>query len=293
MALFKIFGKKKSKSYKRKIKAKSEKMVKKERRRKITHKKPKVKKLVKSKKTIKKIKRPEIIAKKKVIKEKKIKVSKVKPEKKPLFKKMPDEESYGLLKRYRIKLPTYAFCKSEKELITSLKKIGFPCVMKVSGDIIHKTDVSGVRIDIKTEENAVKTFNELMKIKGCKKVLVQKMITEGYEIIVGGRKDPQFDRVIALGAGGIFTEFLKDVSFRVPPLNKEDAEDMLNEVRFSDLILKGFRGQKPANKEAIIDTILAVSKIMEKNPKIKEIDINPLFATSENAIAADIRIILE
>jgi acyl-CoA synthetase (NDP forming) len=119
------------------------------------------------------------------------------------------------------------------------------------------------------------------------------MITEGYEIIVGGKKDPQFNKVVALGAGGIFTEFLRDVSFRVAPLSREDAEQMLKEVRFSDLILKGFRGQRPADANSIIEVILSVSKIMESNSEIKELDINPLFATPTKAIAADIRIILE
>lgn len=209
------------------------------------------------------------------------------------FKKMTDENAYEILKRYRIPLPEYAFCKKEEELKNALKKIGFPCVMKVSGDIIHKTNVNGVRLNIKSEEEAVKTFQELMKIKGCNKVFVQKMITEGYEIIVGGKKDPQFRCVVALGAGGVFTEFLKDVSFRVCPVSRSDAEEMLREVKFSDLILKGFRGQKPADSNSIIDVILSVSKIMENNPQIKELDINPLFAMPEKAIAADVRIILE
>lgn len=166
--------------------------------------------------------------------------------------------------------------------------------MKASGkNIVHKTDVNGVKTNINSEEEAVKTFHELMKIKGCEKVIVQKMITEGYEIIIGGKKDPQFNKVVALGAGGIFTEFLKDVSFRVSPLTSQDAEDMLSEVRFSELILKGFRGQKPANKESIVNTILTVSRMMEADSKIKEIDLNPVFATSTDAIAVDARIILE
>jgi acyl-CoA synthetase (NDP forming) len=171
--------------------------------------------------------------------------------------------------------------------------VGFPCVMKVSGDILHKTDINGVRTNIINEEEARKNFNELIKIKGTENVLVQEMVEEGYEIIVGGKKDPQFNRVVALGAGGIFTEFLKDVSFRIVPLSRRDAEEMLMEVKFSDLILKGFRGQKPANPESIVNAILAVSRIMEKYPKIKELDINPLFATPTNAIATDVRIILE
>jgi len=245
-----------------------------------------------SKRVVKRIKhKPK--PKKHIIKKVVKKAPKIEPKAKLEFKKMPEEKAYKLLRRYRIPLPDYEFCKKEEELKAALKKIGFPCVLKVSGDIIHKTNVNGVRLNVQTEEEALKAFKELMKIKGCEKVLVQKMITEGYEIIVGGKKDPQFNRVVALGAGGIFTEFLKDVSFRITPLSREDAEEMLKEVKFSDLILKGFRGQKPADANSIIDVILSVSKIMESNPQIKEIDINPLFATPTKAIAADIRIILE
>lgn len=278
MALFKFFKKKKKVSHKSKTTKKP-----------VKHYKPKA-----VKKKVKPIKRYKPI---KTVKEKPVKVIKtVKKEiqVKPLINKMPDDKAFDLLKRYRIKIPDYAFCSKEEELVKEVKRIGLPCVLKASGkNIVHKTDVNGVRVNIKTEEDAVKNFNELMKIKDCEKVLVQKMITEGYEIIIGGRKDPQFKIVVALGAGGIFTEFLKDVSFRVSPITKEDAEDMLTEVRFSELILKGFRGQKPANKEAIVDTILAVSRLMEADPKIREIDLNPVFATSQDAIAADVRIILE
>jgi len=275
MALFKIFDRKKPKPKKvnKVVKIKKPKKVQSLQKERVE------KKAVKTK-PVKKIEKPVNVSKRTEIK--------------PTINKMSEEKAYDLLKRYKIKIPDYAFCVNEKELTDAIKRIGFPCAMKVSGkSIIHKTEVNGVRINIKTEEDAAKTFDELMKIKGCEKVLIQKMITEGYEVIVGGRKDPQFKKVIALGAGGIFTEFLKDVSFRVSPLSKEDAEDMLMEVRFSDLILKGFRGQKPANKEAIINTILAVSRIMEADSKIKEIDLNPVFATSVDAIVADVRIILE
>jgi succinyl-CoA synthetase beta subunit len=277
MALFNIFKNKKKKS-------KSSTSTAKKVKRPVKTKRPKVKKKVK---ITKPVIRPKI---KKIVKP--VKISKV--EAKTLINKMPDDKAFELLKRYRIKVPDYEFCKKEDEAKNFLKKIGFPCVMKVSGrNIIHKTDVNGVRTNINSEEEAIKTFNELMKINGCEKVLVQKMIKEGYELIIGGKKDPQFKKVIVLGAGGIFTEFLKDVSFRVSPLTAEDAEDMLNEVKFSELILKGFRGQKPANKESIVNTILAVSRMMEADPKIKEIDLNPVFATSQDAIAADVRIILE
>jgi len=264
MALFKLF--KSNKKVPKKV---------------VKHVKPKPKKH-EVKKPVKYVK-PKIEVKKEPIK-KEIKLE---------FKKMQDENAYEMLRRYKIPLPEYAFCKKEEDLKTALKKLDFPVVMKVSGNIIHKTNVNGVRLNIKTEEEALKAFHELIKIKGCEKVLVQKMITEGYEIIVGGKKDPQFNRVVALGAGGIFTEFLKDVSFRVCPVSRSDAEEMLKEVKFSDLILKGFRGQKPADANSIIETILSVSKIMENNPNIKELDINPLFAMPTKSIAADVRVILE
>jgi acetyl-CoA synthetase (ADP-forming) len=213
---------------------------------------------------------------------------------KPLVNKMPDEKAYELLKKFRIKVPNYFFCKSEKDVALAVKATGFPMAMKVSGNsIVHKTEVNGIRLSINTPEDAIAAFKELMAIKGCESVLAQKMITEGYEIIIGGRKDPQFKKVVVLGAGGIFTEFLRDVSFRVSPITREDAEGMVMEVRFSELLLNGFRGQKPANKESIVDTILALSRLLEANPKVKEIDLNPVFATSTDAIAADVRIILE
>ena len=274
-----LFGKKK-KPHKKRVK---------KRIKKVKKVKPKVRKNVRTRK----IKVRKTTQKHKV--KKNILKKKTKAAKKPkvIFNKMPDEKAYKLLSRYRISTPAYSFCKNEKELSTALKKIGFPCVMKVSGEIIHKTEVNGVRKNINSREEAIKNFNELMKIKECEKVLVQKMIKEGYELILGGKKDPQFNRVIALGAGGIFTEFLKDVSFRIVPMSKKDAEDMLNEVKFSDIVLKGFRGQKPADHSSIVEAIMSVSRIMEKYPDIKELDINPLFATPNKALAADVRIIME
>jgi acyl-CoA synthetase (NDP forming) len=276
----------KPKRVKRKVKRKVKKRVKKIRRAKPKHKRMVKKKFKKARKVKRKIKKVKV-AKKKMKKVKKPKTTK------PSFNKMPDEKAFDILRRFRIKVPVYAFCKNEKQLEKALKKVGFPCVMKVSGDILHKTDVNGVRKNIENEEEALNNFKELIKIKRAKKVLVQQMVGEGYELIVGGKKDPQFNRVVALGAGGIFTEFLKDVSFRIVPISKNDAQEMLNEVKFSDLILKGFRGQKPANPDSIVNALMAVSKIMERYPKIRELDINPLFATSTNAIATDVRIILE
>jgi len=300
--MIRLFGRKKKTKGKRRVSKKAKKKVRKvskivkktrARRVKTKHKK--------SRGTVRKVKKERIVKRKKVkpkrvrrVREVKI-VRKIEPKAvvKPVINKMPDENAYTLLKRYRISTVPYSFCKDGKQLSKALKKIGFPCVMKVSGDIIHKTDVNGVRLNVKNEEEAVKTFSELMKIKGCKRVLVQKMITDAYEIIVGGKRDLQFNGIVALGAGGTFAEILKDVSFRIAPLGRRDAEEMLSEVKFSSLLLEGFRGKGPVNKDSIIDVILAVSRIMERNKKIKELDINPLFVTTKKSFAVDVRIILQ
>ena len=287
--------KKRAKNKKPKKKIKKTKRVKKRTKKvksKIRAKKLKVKKMkkkAKSRKT-KVVKKPKVKIRKKMLR-KTVKAAKKKKE--PAIKKMSDEKAFTILKRYKIDVPDYVFCKNEKELETALKKVGYPCVMKVSGSIVHKTDVNGVRKNVTNMEDAVKHFKELIKIKGCDKVLVQKMVESGYELIIGGKKDPQFNRIVAFGAGGVFTEFLKDVSFRIAPLSKLDAEEMIKEVKFSELLMNGFRGQKPANITAIKDVLLSVSKIMEKYKEIKELDINPLFATSTKAIATDVRIIID
>lgn len=249
--------------------------------------------MARKKKKVKKTKRKVKKTKKRISKKPVKTTKKIKKVVKIDVNKMDDEKAYDLLKRYRIPLAPYTFCKNEKELSKAMKKIGFPLVMKVSGDILHKTEVRGVRLGIENEEDALKSFNELMKIKGTKKVLVQKMLRDGYELIVGAKRDPQFNGIVVLGAGGIYTEILKDVSFRVTPLTKFDAEQMLHELKFSEIILDGFRGQKPVHKKSIVDILLTISRIVEKNDNIKELDINPLIATSKNSFAVDVRIILK
>ena len=273
------FGKKKSRKRTRKRVRRSKKRVKRKPRR--------------TRKRVKRIKKKVMKKRKKVFKPRKIKKPKVsrKPKiVKPLIEKMPDERAYDLLKRYRIPLPPYAFCKREKDLIKALKKIGFPCVMKVSGKtLIHKSDIGGIRLNINDEEEAKKTFNELMKIKGCEKVLVQRMIKEGYELIVGSKSDKQFGKVIAIGLGGIYVEIFKDVVFRVCPISVRDAEDMVLELKGYE-ILKGVRGKKPINFNALYDTLIKLNRLTIAQ-KIKELDINPLFCNEKGCFAADVRIV--
>jgi len=202
--------------------------------------------------------------------------------------KMPDVKAYELLKKYKVPVVDYFFVKNEKEIQPALKKLGFPVVMKVSGDILHKTEVGGIRKNIQSYEQALSAFKDLIKIKGANSVLIQKQLS-GIEMIVGSKKDPQFGYVIVTGLGGIYVEVLKDVTFRIAPLSLQDAENMVSELKGLE-ILKGARGTKPINFSALYETLTKVSRLAV-NEKIKELDINPLFCDEHGCFAADVRIV--
>lgn len=234
---------------------------------------------------------PKKKAKKKVkkrIRKKVVVKAKKETKKKEEILKIPDEKAFELLKRSRIPVVPYIFCSKEVNLEKCLKKIGFPCVMKVSGrNIIHKSDIEGVILNIENEEEALDAFKKLKKKKGCEKVLVQKQI-KGLELIVGGIFDRDFGECISFGGGGIFTEVLKDVSFRVCPIEKRDAEELIKETKIYE-ILKGYRGKK-YNIDSISDLLQKVSRLLLRE-KIKEMDINPLFCDKKTCLVADVRII--
>ncbi|MFQ6020791.1 MAG: acetate--CoA ligase family protein [Candidatus Aenigmatarchaeota archaeon] len=254
----------------------------------------KVKKPVRVKRRVRKVKRrvkkkPKV--KRRIVKKKFPKRRIKKPKRKikvRIPEKIPDEKAFTIIKNYRIPVPVYGFCKNEKMLPQVLKKIGFPCVMKVSGKITHKTDVGGVITDVVSEVQALESFKKLMKIKGAEKVLIEKQL-EGLELIVGSKRDPNFGHVIIVGLGGIYVEIFKDVSFRISPINKEDAKEMAMELKGYPL-LKGVRGQKPINFEKLYDVLVKVSRLSIAK-KIIELDINPLFCNDKGCWAADIRIV--
>jgi len=189
---------------------------------------------------------------------------------------------------------------SQSEAITLSEKIGFPVVLKVaSPDITHKTDAGGVKVGLKNKAEVRKAYAEIMasvKLKYPKAkidgVSVQAVARPGIEIIIGMFKDPQFGPVIMFGLGGIFVEVLKDVSFRIIPIVRRDAAEMIKEIK-GYALLNGYRGHEPANIPSLEDMLLKVSDFVEKNPGIKEIDLNPVFAYKDSAIAVDARIVLE
>ena len=189
---------------------------------------------------------------------------------------------------------------SLKDAIAICDEIGFPVVLKIaSPDITHKSDAGGVKVGLKNKAEVRKAYREIMesvkqkypkaKIEG---VSVQGMARPGIEIIIGMFKDVQFGPVIMFGLGGIFVEVLKDVSFRLIPIVRRDAEEMIKEIKGYSL-LNGYRGQEPANIPSLVDILLKVSDFIERTPEIKEIDLNPVFAYKDSAVAVDARIVLE
>ena len=163
------------------------------------------------------------------------------------------------------------------------KKIGYPVALK-NANLLHKSDKGGVKLNI-FEQDIENAFKELKS----NKVLVQKY-TQGKEILLGIKKDPTFGHVIVYGIGGIYTEILKDVSYKVVPLERKDALDMLNEIKFKGLLTA--RGSK-INENLIINNILKLSELAKKYKNITELDINPLLVDDKSAVIADARIVME
>lgn len=209
-------------------------------------------------------------------------------------------EAKKLLTEAGIACTDIKLAKTAKEAATAAKKMGFPVVLKiVSQDILHKTDVGGVKLNLNNEEEVSKAFDEI--VKSAKKhkpkakidgVSVQPMARPGTEVIIGMSKDQQFGPVLMFGLGGILVEVLKDVSFRIVPLTRRDAREMIKEIKGYP-VLQGYRGHEPANIEMLEEILLKVSEFVEKLPDIKELDINPLFAYKDGALALDARVILE
>ena len=199
-----------------------------------------------------------------------------------------------------IKVVAAQLVKTPKEAVAISGEIGFPLVLKiVSPDITHKTDAGGVRVGLKSAGEVKKAYAEIMASvrEKCPKaeicgVAVQSMARPGIEVIIGMFKDAQFGPVIMFGLGGIFVEVLKDVSFRLIPLVRREAGEMIKEIKGYPL-LNGFRGQEPAHIPSLVDVMLKLSALVEKTPEIKGIDLNPVFAYKDSALAVDARIVLE
>lgn len=215
--------------------------------------------------------------------------------------KIPDIQVFEILKSYGIKTIEPVFIKDEKQLEEIAENLEYPQVMKIySPDILHKSDVGGIKIGIKNREEFKNSYYEILenvkkkspssKIEG---VLSYKMVEKGKEIIIGVKKDESFGHTLMFGLGGVYVEVLKDVSFRIIPFSLNDAKEMISEVK-SSALLYGVRGEKPSDVASLIEVMFKVSQLVRDFPVIKELDINPLIVQEENkgAIVVDARIII-
>jgi acyl-CoA synthetase (NDP forming) len=215
-------------------------------------------------------------------------------------KALLETEAKAICMEYAIPVTTFKLAKNEEEAVEFAGQIGFPVVLKiVSPDIIHKSDAGGVMVNLKSTvevrnaygkilENA-KKYDAAARIEG---VLVQEMAPQSTEVIVGAIKDPQFGQTLMFGLGGIFVEILKDVTFRIAPVTREDAHEMVTKVKAYPL-LTGYRNTPQADLDAIINVLLNTSKLVMDYPEIKELDLNPIMAYEKGAKTVDARIILE
>jgi len=209
-------------------------------------------------------------------------------------------ESKQVLKEAGINTTLITLASSEDEAVSLSREIGFPVVLKIaSPDISHKSDAGGVKVGLKDEQGVSRAYQEIMtsvKQKFPKAVIegvsVQNMARPGVEVIIGMTKDAQFGPVLMFGLGGIWVEVLKDVSFRIVPLTRYDAGSMINEIK-GNALLNGYRGSEPASITILEDMLLKISEFIESKPEIKEMDLNPVFAYKDGAVAVDARIIIE
>lgn len=211
-----------------------------------------------------------------------------------------ENEAKTICMEYAIPVTMFELAETEEQAVAFSEQIGFPVVLKiVSPDIIHKSDAGGVMVNLKNAaevksayrkilENA-KRYSSTVRIIG---VLVQEMAPPSTEVIVGAVKDSQFGPTLMFGLGGIFVELLKDVTFKVAPITREDAQEMVTKVKAYPL-LKGYRNTPPADIDALVNILLNTSKLVMDHLEIKELDLNPILVYEKGAKTVDARIILE
>jgi acetyltransferase len=212
-----------------------------------------------------------------------------------------DAEAWEVLRAYGFTVPQSELAKTPKEAVEIADKLGYPVVMKIaSPDILHKTDVGGVKVNLRSPGDVRDAFDLMIyragryvpgaRVWGCQ---VQEMVSGGREVLVGMSRDPQFGPLVAFGLGGIYVEALKDVAFRVAPFSPREADEMIREIRAYPL-LEGVRGEPPADHAAMADALLRISQLVTDFPEIVELDINPLmvFEEGDGAMAIDMRLVL-
>ena len=208
---------------------------------------------------------------------------------------LSEYEAKVLLASYQIPVTREILAQTRDELISAAHEIGFPVVIKAcSPEISHKTEKGLIRVDIRNEDEAIQAYDDIMAgMSGSKgALLVQELVKGKRELVIGLIRDPQFGPCVMFGLGGIFTEILKDVSFRLAPLEKRDAIEMMGEIK-AHKILDAVRGMEPADGGILTKMLITVGKIGLENDAIKEIDMNPVIISGSRPVTADALVVLQ
>jgi len=215
-----------------------------------------------------------------------------------------EPEALALLQEYGLPVPRHEFVKTPEQALAAAERIGYPVVLKVvSPLILHKSEIGGVRTGLEDGEALAGAWKEVSraveaagrrsagKHPSLEGFLLCEQAPPGLECIIGVVKDPQFGHAVMFGLGGIFVEVIRDVAFRVLPITRADAAELIRETR-SYRLLEGIRGQKSKDIEAVIDCLIKTATVVEANPAIGEIDINPIAIFERGAMVLDARILL-
>jgi len=207
---------------------------------------------------------------------------------------LSEYESKQVLSDYGIPVTKELLAKDLKGLMDATREIGFPLVLKgCSSDIAHKTEEGLIKVDIRSNEEAVSAFSEILARMGTgTNVLVQEMVKGHRELVIGLTRDPQFGPCVMFGLGGIFTEILKDISFRVAPLEKRDALEMMKDIK-GHKILEAVRGMEAADLDMLSHILIKMGQIGLENKSVREIDVNPVIISGGKPVAVDALVVLE
>ena len=210
-------------------------------------------------------------------------------------KALTEFESKQVLSQYGVPVTREFLAKNAKEAVIKAEELGYPVVLKGSGpELLHKTELDVVRLGLKNAKEVRAAFKDIKtragrKLKGC---LVQEMVKGQRELVAGLVRDPQFGPCVMFGLGGIYTEILRDVCFRVAPITEQDALDMMDEIR-GKKILDAFRGMPAADRKVLAQALVGLGRLGMENSQVKEVDINPLLLTKEGKpVAVDALVII-
>jgi acetyl-CoA synthetase (ADP-forming) len=207
---------------------------------------------------------------------------------------LSEYESKQIIASANVPVTNEALVQSREEALNQASRIGFPVVLKGSGPALtHKTEMDMVRVNLKSEQDVARAYDELMG-KGIhmEGILIQEMVKGNREFVIGLTRDPQFGPCVMFGIGGIFTEALKDVSFRVAPLTDDDAQEMIHEIKAAKL-LDAFRGESAVDEDVLVKALVGIGELGMTHDEIAEIDINPLIVKEGKPVAVDALVILE